>query len=293
MTSARKGLVHLAAAAALAGAAAPALAQAGAVVEGVQMPAWIERRGETRALAPGEELRAGDRLRTGAGARVLVKLPEGSAVKLGERARFEIAEMPPERDGAFRALLRVVEGAFRFTTDALSKVRRREVSVSVGTVIAGVRGTDLWGKSMPDREIVCLIEGRIEVGAPGESPVVMDQPRQFYNRVGGRTQPLGFVEPDRLVQWSAETEIEAGRGAAVRGGKWKVALARHGTEGAARAMQKRLGDAGFAAEVGPVREGRYQRYEVRIEGLPSRAEAGALAARLRGQHGADEPMVSE
>jgi hypothetical protein len=276
-------------------AAAPAaLAQgARAVVEGVQMPAWVERGGETRALAPGAELRAGDRVRTGAGSRVLVKLAEGSSVRLGENARFEFAEMPPERDGVFRALLRVVEGAFRFTTDALAKVRRREVSVSVGTVIAGVRGTDLWGKSAREREIVCLIEGRIDVTAPGEAPVVLDQPRHFYVREQGRAQPVGFVEPARLKEWAAETELQPGGGAAVRGGAWKLSLARHGSEGAARAMQAQLAAAGYASEVAPVRQGRYQVYEVRIEGLASRADAEALGARLRGQHGIAEPAIAE
>lgn len=276
-------------------AAAPAaLAQgARAVVEGVQMPAWVERGGESRPLAPGAELRAGDRVRTGAGSRVLVRLPEGSSVRLGENARFEFAEMPPEKDGVFRALLRVVEGAFRFTTDALSKVRRREVNVSVGTVIVGVRGTDLWGKSMREREIVCLIEGRIDVSAPGEAPVVLDQPRHFYVREQGRAQPVGFVEPGQLQQWAAETEIQSGQGAALRGGAWKLALARHGAEGGARAMQAQLAGAGYATEVAPVRQGRYQVYEVRIEGLASRADAEALAARLRGQHGISEPAIAE
>ena len=39
------------------------------------------------------------------------------------------------------------------------------MSIRVATVTAGIRGTDLWGKSAADRQIVCLIEGRIEVGA--------------------------------------------------------------------------------------------------------------------------------
>lgn len=283
----------LALCAALAAAPAAAAQGARAVVEAVQSPAWVERGGQSRALAPGAELRAGDRIRTGADARVMVKLAEGSSVKLGENARVEFAEMPPEKDGVFRAVLRVAAGAFRFTTDALAKVRRREVSVTVGGVVAGVRGTDLWGKSAPDREIVCLIEGRIEVTAPGEAPLTLDQPRQFYNRIGGRAQPLGFVEPGQLERWAAETEIEPGRGAVRRGGAWKLALARHVEEREARAMQARLGRAGYSAGVAAVRDARRQLYEVRIEGLGSRADAEALGARLRGQHGIAEPAVVE
>ena len=80
--------------------------------------------------------------------------------------------------------------AFRFTTDVLSKGRKREVSIAVGTVVAGVRGTDLWGRYTPERQVVCLIEGRIDIGAPGEARVTLDAPRQYYRREHGQTLPV-------------------------------------------------------------------------------------------------------
>jgi hypothetical protein len=116
-----------------------------AVVEAVQYPAWLERGGIAAPLTPGTVLRAQDRLRTGANARVQLKLAEGSAVKLGENAQF-IFDKGEER-GIFRATLSVLTGAFRFTTDALRKVQKRDVTINVKNVTAGIRGTDLWGKS--------------------------------------------------------------------------------------------------------------------------------------------------
>src|SRR4051812_8431017 len=151
-----------------------AAAQPAAVVEGVQMPAWVERSGRTSPVAAGMALEAGDQLRTGAGSRLLVKLAEGSLVKLGENGTLHIAEIAPSKD-LFKAAMRVFEGAFRFTTDLAAKQRRRDVKIPVAPVTAGIRGTDLWGRSRGEREIVCLIEGRIEVGAEGEQPVTMDQ----------------------------------------------------------------------------------------------------------------------
>ena len=284
-------------AALLAVAAQHAVAAPAAVVEGVQMPAWVERAvtGGIRRipLAPGMELRGGDEVKTGAGSRIYIKLAEGSLVKLGENASLRLLELQPDRGGFFRAALNVLEGAFRFTTDALAKERRRDVSIRIATVTAGIRGTDLWGKSDPaDRQIVCLIEGRIEVGAEGEAPVTMDQARQFYQREKGQTKPVGFVEPAQLVQWAQQTEIADGQGAARRGGKWRVTLASVSTQSEALAIYDQVRTAGYAAEIHPAKAGEKRIYVVRISRLPTKADAEALAAQLRGMHGVEEPRVS-
>jgi len=279
-------------AAALALAGGLALAAPAAVVEGIQMPAWIERGGARLPLTVAMELKPGDRLITGQDARLLVRLAEGSVVKLGENGTLLLAELDPRRDGLFQAFMRVAEGAFRFTTEALGRQRRRDVKISVATVTAGIRGTDLWGRSRADHQIVCLIEGMIEVGAAGEKPVAMDQPLQLYQRERGRTQPLSFVDRKQLEEWAKETEIEAGKGAARRGGKWRVRLARAGAQDAVLAVYDQLRAAGFAAEIRVAKEGDKVSYEVRIGSLPSKAEAEALAARLRGRHGVAEPQVS-
>jgi hypothetical protein len=277
--------------------AAQAQAAPAAVVEGVQMPAWLERAvtGGIRRipLAPGMALRGGDEVKTGAGSRLYIKLAEGSLVKLGENASLKLIDLQPERGGLFRAALNVLEGAFRFTTDILAKERRREVSIRVATVTAGIRGTDLWGKSdRADRQIVCLIEGKIEVGAEGEAAVTMDQERQFYQREKGQTKPVGFVEPVQLAQWAQQTEIADGQGAVRSGGKWRVTLASAGTQSEALAVYDQLRTAGYAAEIHPVKAGAKRVYVVRISRLPTKGDAEALAAQLRGKHGVEEPRVS-
>jgi len=272
-------------------ACAQALAQPAAVVEGVQMPAWVERSGRTSPVAPGMALQAGDQVKTGAGSRLLVKLSEGSLVKLGENGRLVIAEVTPTQD-LFKAAMRVLEGAFRFSTDLAAKQRRREVNITVATVTAGIRGTDLWGRSRNEREIVCLIEGRIEVGAEGEQPVVMDQPRQFYVRDKGKTQPVGLVEPQQLNEWAKETEIERGKGAARLGGKWSVVLATAANQRDALMVYDEVRKAGYPAEIRPSKDADKRSYVVRIRNLPSKAEAAALAGALRGKHGVENPVVS-
>jgi len=289
-------LTGLLAAFALCFLSAPACAAPAAYIEGMQMPAWVERTvlGSVRRapLAPGVELKGGDEVRTGAGARLYIKLAEGSTVKLGENASLRLAEIEPDRGGFFAAAMNVLEGAFRFTTDVLAKPRPRDVTIRVANVTAGIRGTDLWGKSSPDKQVVCLIEGRIEVGAPGETPVTMDQPRQFYQREQGKTQPVGFVEPTQLARWAAETEIAEGAGAARRDGKWRVTLARARSQSAALDLYGRLRDAGYPARLYPTLAGERRLYLVQIERLASRADAEALVGALRGMAGVVDPKVS-
>jgi cell division septation protein DedD len=276
---------------------APGLAgaQSAAVVEGVQMPAWVERTeaGAVRKIpvVPGMQLKAGDKLITGGGSRLQVRLSEGSVVKLGENGSLQLKELEPSKS-LFKAAIGVLEGAFRFTTDLAAKSRKRDVSISVATVTAGIRGTDLWGKSAPDRQIVCLIEGKIEVGAQNETPVVMDQPMQFYRREKDVTQPVGLVDAAQLTQWAAETEIEKGKGAARRGGKWQVTLASGARLDDVLKVYEQARAAGYGAEVSPAMSGEKRIYNVRIRNLPSKAEAQALAEQLKGKFGADPKVAS-
>ena len=268
-----------------------AFAQAAAVIDGVQMPAWRERDGKRVPLVPGMELRAGDRILTGKDSRVLVKLSEGSVVKLGENGTLRLAELQPSKE-LFRAALQVLEGAFRFTTDLAAKARKREVTVRVEQVTIGIRGTDFWGRSRAERQIVCLLEGAIQVGAAGEQPVTMDKPRQFYRRDKGKTEPPGFVEAKQLEQWALETDIQAGKGALRSGGRFGVQLATADKRESLVSIQKQLSDAGYPAEIAQRKAGDKLTHIVRIRQLPSRDEAQALADQLKGKFGVKEPRVA-
>ena len=285
----------IAGAAASAAAAAPARAASGAIVEAVQMPAWVERNGESIPLAPGMALRDRDHVRTGEHSRLLLRMPEGSAVKLGENAGFALDSLRMQRD-SFAGAMRVVSGAFRFTTDLLAKVGgvRRNLDISVATVTIGVRGTDIWGKSTRDRDIVCLIEGRIQVQRGADAGFVMDQPMSYY--VAPRRKPAMPVAPvplDQFKEWAAETEIEPGRGAARRGGRWRVVLATVDTQEDALRVYDALRNAGYAADIDPQKVGEKSIYRIRLSHLPSRAEAQALADSIRGRMGVTEPKVSQ
>ena len=77
-------LVRLLLAALFLTASSAAWSQVAATVEAVQMPAWVQRAGGRLPILPSTQLRADDQVFTGAGARLLIKLAEGSVVKRGE-----------------------------------------------------------------------------------------------------------------------------------------------------------------------------------------------------------------
>jgi hypothetical protein len=257
-----------------------------AVVEAVQIPAWVERGGASTPLVPGVELMDRDQLKTGANSRLLLRMADGSLVKLGEKGSLGFDGMRLSGDGVFEAAMRVAQGAFRFTTQAAAKFRgRREVNITVATVTVGIRGTDLWGKSTPDRQVVCLIEGKIEVTPPGESPISMDQPLSFYIRDKGQSQPVATVPLDQLKEWAAETETQPGQGVLKRGGKWKITAASGLTHNQALTLYGDLRSAGYAAEIIPAKVKDKRVYNVRLSSFETKQDAESAAESLKQQAG--------
>jgi hypothetical protein len=268
-----------------------------AEVEALQMPAWLTRGDKRVPLALGAQLRSGDTITTGKDSRAVLRLADGSTVKLGENARFELNEMSQKLDGGqqvFSANFGVVHGAFRFTTSPEDKSRTtRKIDVKFDTVTASIAGTDLWGKSTDDREIVALIEGKITATRRGDAPVTMDQAKTVY--IAPRDAPPAPVVAITLAQlngFAQETELQPGAGAAGRGGSWKVYAARTPRQEEAVAVYERLRDAGYAAAIQPAIAQGKQIYQVRIVGLLSEADGVAVAIKLRVELGLQDVHVS-
>lgn len=262
---------------------APAAWGQAATVDAVQYPAWLERGGRLAPLVPGTALQASDSVRTGSNARVQLRLAEGSAVKLGENAQFVVERA--QDGGVFRAALSVITGAFRFTSQ---QVRKRDIAIKVNNVTVGIRGTDLWGKSTGERDLVCLIEGNITVGGEGHPTVTLDKPLDFYQRPRGGNPEVAKVDPKQLEIWGAETEIPKDGGAAARaGGKWRVVAAVFEARDTALAFNRMLRGNGYPAEVAKLED----KFAVQVPGLASEADARALMGNLRGIRGVVLPHV--
>jgi hypothetical protein len=253
-----------------------------AVVESVQAPAWVERGERRLPLTPGMQLDNRDRLITGPGSRAVLQLADGSAVRFGENASVGVSDLAAPRGGVFTAALDVAKGAFRLTTNIFRKLKsQREINVRTGTVTIGIRGTDVWGRANAEKDLVCLIEGRVSVSHPlAVGATELTEPLQFYVADNGKAPgPVGNVEPSQLAQWALETELQDGAPTQQAGGRWLLDFGLH-PKPEALAIHDQLTNAGYASRLLPQRGSDGYRYRVRIGQLLSEQDARLLAVRL-------------
>ena len=295
--SAAVASVLLGAALVLASAANAVAAPAEGEVEALQMPAWLTRDGKKQPLALGAQLRNGDTITTGESSRVQLRMAEGSVVKLGENARFDLNAMSRSSDGdrqRFSAILGVQRGAFRFTTLPGDKGRgARSIDVRFPGVTASITGTDIWGKSADDGDVVALIEGKVNVSRKGDAPVMMTEAKTVYIApADGPPRPVTAITLAQLNAYAQETELQPGAGGIGKVGNYKVYAARTPNQEEALAIYERLRDAGYAAAIQPAMSGGKQIYQVRIVGFLSEADGVAVAVKLRVQLGLQDVRVS-
>lgn len=252
-----------------------------AVVDAVQAPAWVERGERRIPLTPGMQLENRDKVLTGSGARAIVQLADGSAVKLGENVTVAVNAMRQDPQSGFSAALDVAKGAFRLTTDIFRKFQtQRAINVRTGTVTIGIRGTDLWGRSNDEKDFVCLIEGKISVSHPQGEPTVLDEPLQYYGADKGQAPgPVAMVDQAQLAIWAQETELQDRTGKQQAGGQWYLNFGRQDKDGVL-ALHDQLSNAGYGSRIRPVRAAGGYLYELRLDQLVSEGEAQALSNRL-------------
>lgn len=260
------------------------------VVHAVQPPAWIERAGGIVVLRPGDPLLAGDTIRTGPGGRVQVDLPEGSRVKLGEQVQFRAERMTGRQDasgGFFDAAFDVLKGAFRFTTGLAGQERRRDVRFRVGAVTAGIRGTDIWGKSAEDgTDLVLLIEGQVELAMEGHDTMLMAQPLHGVMMMPtGEMRPIDAMPMEDVQVYARETEMRDDRAMMMDGGEWQLVVMSLRERTTAERVAAELVGAGYPASVSTVELPGGTWHRVALDHLVSADDARMLGEALLGRFG--------
>ena len=197
-------------------------------VDSLNFPVWVERGTQVTPVAPGDKLLAGDVIRTGQTGRVWLFVDDGSVVKLGQRTRFVIEKADfreVENETVLDAAFNVLQGAFRFTSKFFTAARAasHQVNIEIGAITAGVRGTDIWGRSSDSEDFVALIEGVIAVSSAGEQGQIMDQPLTLYRKAkAAAADPVASVELAVVQSLAPETELDAAAGIASRSGGYSL-----------------------------------------------------------------------
>lgn len=278
---------------ALAGAAlwlAPRVAQAApapTVIEAVQLPAWVERHGQRRPAQPGIQLRNSDKAITAAQARMLLRLPDRSEVKLGEATELVIEDVSVSSQGVAQpkqiiSSLRLVTGVFRYATDLASKLagNTRRLDLKLSTATVGIRGTDFWSMTDAQHDAVCVFEGKVAVQRNNLPEIGLDKPGAFWVTFTGKPEtPAGQATPDQLVKFIGQAELSPGSGVLIQGGRWRAVLGLLPTVARASDLREKLAATGYPAEV-LSKDGQF---EVRINQFATEQDARAVVQRLSAQ----------
>ncbi|MCG8432950.1 MAG: FecR domain-containing protein, partial [Gammaproteobacteria bacterium] len=263
----------------------------------VQVPAWIERAGRIVPIRPGSLLLSNDVIRTGPGGRVHVDLPEGSRVKLGEQAELNLAQAENQTDDQgsfFRGVLNVLKGAFRFTTLAIGRDRRRSVDVSIGVLTAGIRGTDIWGRSKDDEDLLILIEGEIELGGPGREPFILSEPLNYVTTPkAGPLSELMQMPLDDLAAYARETELDPGGGVLTPEGAWSVVLMSVQNRANGESVLEQLQNAGYPVELIQTDIAGVPWYRLSLRGFLNYEDARHFVESISTQYGIETPWIKQ
>lgn len=273
-------------------------AMAAISVDSLNYPVWVERGGQLLPLAPGDGLETGDLINTGNSGRVWLAVEDGSVIKLGQGSRFAI-NMAGFRDtqerSIFDAAFDLLGGAFRFTSGffAARTPATHEVGFRVGAVTAGVRGTDIWGRSGDDEDFVALLEGSIEVSSEGDSLRMMNQPLTLYRKASGR-QADGVKPVDAAVvqELAGQTELAFEAGIFRIDGAYDLVLASVPSEQFDSASLDRFRRAGYPAVVIPARVDGRDYSRIVLRGLTNPGAAVYLRRQIADRFAIEDAWIT-
>jgi len=131
----------------------------------VQNPAQI---GAAIAVV-GTSVHMGDRLSTGAKARLEVTFRDNSLLTLGENANVVIDRYvynPSKSTGELA--LNATRGAFRFAGGGIEQMQKKTVTVNTPNAALAVRGTHFWAGPINGQYGVLLLKGKVRVSGKGQ-----------------------------------------------------------------------------------------------------------------------------
>ena len=172
-----------------------------AAVTALTGKAIVTRAGAPKAvkLATGVLLSAGDRITTGTGARLELKLPDGSYLRFDERTTFKLVSMVGSKKSKNRKIsISLVVGKTWARVAKLFGKKRGGFSISTRTAVAGVRGTTFRMNVNEDNSaVVKVYDGEIEVKKKTEE----DAGKKAAPPIFTKPVPIKGPHPVSMEEW--------------------------------------------------------------------------------------------
>lgn len=149
---------------------------------------FVETGGRRQLLKPGDAVHIGDTLDVAAGAKLKLRMNDGSIIAVASGGRLTIADYRIGNGGASRdAILSLGAGLLRAVVSTLKGSPHFEVDTA--TSVAAVRSTDWFIEAQPGSTQVGVLEGRVSLKsvATGKEIVI---PAHWGARVEAGRDPV-------------------------------------------------------------------------------------------------------
>ena len=166
----------------------------------------IDADGDSTDLIGGAAVGNGERLITGADGHATVQLDGGGMFTIADESTVRIHSTEPPDPPARATLLRMrlALGVMRVDARAADKQPPADIRVNLGTLKLRVFGADVWTQALPSGDEVCLLNGAVEILAPGGSERI-DQPGECLRYTASGVQRMSAEDVGALAPRLART----------------------------------------------------------------------------------------
>jgi hypothetical protein len=166
--------------------------------------------GLSRTLKKGQEINAGDTIKTGAG-RTQLRFTDGGLISLAPDTEFGIDEYnyDGKTDGSEKSFFRFIKGGLRAITGAIGHVNKRQYLINTPTATIGIRGTEFLATMKNKLRVrvgdgavyitnefgdLVLYKGQSGSVGPGERPGYTDEQPIVMAAGPSGVEPSGFQQ---------------------------------------------------------------------------------------------------
>jgi hypothetical protein len=139
-----------------------------------------------RAVQPGDVVREGDTVTTGANSSAILRFEDGQIVGLASNSAMKIAKYKfDSATGGGNILLNLVKGGMRAVSGLIARANPANVIYQAANVTVGIRGTDANLFNGPNGVVATVGDGSITFSAPGKETVIISAGEAGFLRSDG------------------------------------------------------------------------------------------------------------